>query len=539
MKRLPKVRSGLAQLRLFRSTVRLGVMGSTVLTILLWTLVCAFALDFWIRMGHLERSIVLLSVIVTLIWTISRYLLPAMKVHESDTALAVMVDGMHGMHSDLVAAIQFDDEGRIQYGSSQLREMVVEYTGQAAGDLNFLEGFSRKEMAQRMAVFIVTAVVCLAPAAYFSEHTAAFLNRLVLGNARYPTRTIIEDITGKDVVAEGHSVTFKVRARVRSGEMPESGEVRIKTVSTGLATTVKLIPDDKDSDVYVGTLNRVLDDLSYTIYLGDARTDPRDLKLVPLPKAKLDLRITAPPYARGKVPPRPKDGRQAVVLEGSTIVPVVTADKELESAVLTVDGDTREFNLDRRGKSFELDRRDSPLAKVTEMVSFEIMVTDTDHLSPESPIKATVRISTDLPPRAALAAFSRYVVPTAKPEIRYKVIDDYALDHINLHVSIIDADGKQTDRSELLARLKDHRNDYRGAYPLHLEKLKLQKGYQVAVSVEAVDYRGKFEGKSRRSEKWIFEISDEAGVREAMDRLIEQMDKKLDEVLRAQLEAGK
>ena len=48
MKRLPKVRQGLARLRLFRSTVRLGVMGSTVLSILLWALAVAFVLDYGI-----------------------------------------------------------------------------------------------------------------------------------------------------------------------------------------------------------------------------------------------------------------------------------------------------------------------------------------------------------------------------------------------------------------------------------------------------------------------------------------------------------
>ena len=38
---------------------------------------------------------------------------------------------------------------------------------------------------------------------------------------------------------------------------------------------------------------------------------------------------------------------------------------------------------------------------------------------------------------------------------------------------------------------------------------------------------------------WVFEVTDNAGVLEAMDQLTEQMDKKLDEIFRAQLEAGK
>ena len=70
MKRLPKVHAGLARLRLFRSTVRFGIMGSAVLSTLLWALVAAFALDFGIRMGYLERGIVLLALIGVAAWSV-------------------------------------------------------------------------------------------------------------------------------------------------------------------------------------------------------------------------------------------------------------------------------------------------------------------------------------------------------------------------------------------------------------------------------------------------------------------------------------
>ena len=42
-----------------------------------------------------------------------------------------------------------------------------------------------------------------------------------------------------------------------------------------------------------------------------------------------------------------------------------------------------------------------------------------------------------------------------------------------------------------------------------------------------------------RSVEWIFAVSDKAGVQEAVNRLSQQTDKKLDEILRAQVEAGR
>ena len=548
MKRLPKIRSGLARLRLFRSTVRLGVMGSTVLSILLWALAGAFGLDFWIHMDQLERIIVLLGVIGVAGWALVRYLAPALKVHESDTALAVMVDGVHGMHSDLVGAIQFDDDNRPQYGSGQLRDAVVTQTASAAGNMNFLEGFSRRELFSRLLVFVITLAICLSPAIVYSKYTGAFLKRMVLFETRYPTRTSIEIVSPlpDQLQAEGEPVTFVVHARHAAGpgQLPESGQVRIEAVGSGLATTVELNREGQKDDVtatYSGTLNRVLDDLEYTVYLGDAQSDTGYLKLVPRPRAELDMEVVTPEYARGKTPPKPKNRRQALVVEGSKVIPVVTCtNKEIVKGTITFEKSGKKFDLQRRGKSLVFDADTGPLAAVSEMVRFEIDVTDVNNQHPESPIKGVVRIAADLPPRAALMGYSRYVVPGATPELRYRAIDDYALNEITLHVAVVDADGKQVEQPpQSLAKPEGKKSDHTGTIKLKLVDMKLQKGYQVAVFIEATDYRGKFEGKSRRSEKWVFEITDNAGVLGAMERLTEQMDKKLEEILRAQLEAGK
>ncbi|MBL7221542.1 MAG: hypothetical protein ISS69_15630 [Phycisphaerae bacterium] len=572
MKRLPKIRAGLARLRLFRSTVRLGVMGSTVLSVLLWAMAIAFLLDFWIHMGQLERTIVLLGVIGTAVWAFVRFLVPALKVHETETALAVMVDGMHGMHSDIVGAIQFDDENRLQYGSKQLRDAVVEYTGQAAGELNFLEGFSRKELFNRMLVFVITAVICLVPAVVYSKYTGAFLKRMVLFEARYPTQTSIEIVspTPDHMQAEGEPVKFVVRARHVSGpsELPKSGTVEIEALTSGMATSIELKRRGQEGDdavLYSGTLNSVLDHISYTVYLGDTQSKTRQLKLVPRPRVELDMKIVTPKYVRGKTPPKPKNRRQAIVVEGSKIIPVITCDnKEIVSGTITFEKSASEkttsgnpptpYPLTRRGKTLVLDRAlldpsgkdktPNPLASVTEMVRFEIDVTDSNNQHPESPVKGVVHIAADLPPRAALMGYSRHVVPGATPALMFRTIDDYALDEITLHLAIMDADGQQTDLPvRSIAKPRDKEGNrvgtWGGSYTVDLGKMKLQKGYQVSAFIEAVDYRGDIEGKSRRSEKWVFEITDDVGVLEAMDRLTEQMDKKLDEILRAQLEAGK
>ena len=141
----------------------------------------------------------------------------------------------------------------------------------------------------------------------------------------------------------------------------------------------------------------------------------------------------------------------------------------------------------------------------------------------------------------ALGAHSRLVVPTATLELIFRAIDDYALSHLVLHQTILRSGGEeaQVEKSTVVARPTGHRANFTGTYKLELAGMNLQKGDQVAVAVEAFDFRGEgAEVKSRRSEKWVFDVTDQAGVLRGMGRLDEQMDKRLDEILRAQLEAG-
>jgi hypothetical protein len=181
------------------------------------------------------------------------------------------------------------------------------------------------------------------------------------------------------------------------------------------------------------------------------------------------------------------------------------------------------------------------------MVRFQIQVKDTDGLSLENPIKGTVHVSADLPPRVALAAYSRFVVPKAAPGLWFKAVDDYALHSLVLRLSVVRADGEEMPLAPIPPfEVPGQKNQYDGSYVIRVADLKakdgkpvkVEKGHQVVAIMEAVDYRGQ-PGKSRPSEKWVFEVTDQAGVLGAMDRLDEEMDKKLDDILRAQLEAGK
>ena len=71
-----------------------------------------------------------------------------------------------------------------------------------------------------------------------------------------------------------------------------------------------------------------------------------------------------------------------------------------------------------------------------------------------------------------------------------------------------------------------------------MQNLKLLKGDRLFVSFEVTDYRGKLSGRSMRREPIVLEVSDREGVLEALRELDSEIERKLDQIINAQLGIG-
>ncbi len=519
-------------------------------SVLLWVMIGAFVLDVTLHMGVFERVIVLGIFIALGIWSFKTYVLPALRVKEDPISIALMVERQQGIGTDLVAALQFSDAQRKQYGSDDLRQAVVDYTSEVSGQINYLEGFSREELIRRSTILCVTLLLAILPAVAFPDHAVVFLKRFGLGSAHYPTNTIIKKLDprgGKAVY--GQPVVFNVQV---DGERPADGQVHLRAKSTGLTTTVQLMPLKDDPSIYTGSLSRALDDLTYTIEVGDAYTDEASLELIPLPVVDLKLDIQTPSYAadRFQLP----EGRQRIALEGSRVVASLTADKPLDSATMTIDGQVYPMRL--AGEQWVLDETDparNPLARVMGTMRYELQVSRKVEgfekpLELERPISGVLQVRADQPPRVGAATVTRFVLPTASPRVQYKAIDDYALGKIVLHKHV-DRGGPPTP-GEVAPIGEDHVQtvliDIRGknretadTIKVALADLELKIGDRVTVTIEAFDFRGEnVAGKATRSERMVFQVTDRKGILDAQRELDAQMDKKLDQIINAQLGGG-
>jgi hypothetical protein len=540
MKRLGKLHDGLSRVRRYRTSARFGSAFAIFIAIALWFMFGAFLLDLAAHMGKVERAIILIGFIAIVVWAFRRYLLPALGTQEEEVALALMVERQQGVGSDLVAALQFSDTGRQQFGSSELREATVSNTDQMSGRLNYLEGFSREEMAKRIGILVLTVAIVLIPIIGYSGYALAFVDRFFLGSAHYPTDTMIAGVKPDGGRAPyGQPLEFKVRIDDESKLKPETGTIEITAIKSDLSTVLTISKDPEDPLLYVGRLERVLDDLEFVVYLGDAYTEPQIVEHIPLAVVNVDLKIETPAYAQGKFSDDMRVGRQQVALEGSRVVPIVScSNKKLEGATITIGG--TDYTMEADGDNFTLTGDDTPLSSVTGTLRYEVQVKDEDGLGLERKRTGTLQVRPDQPPRIATATYSQYVLPSAEPAIQFSAFDDFALQSISVRkmVEREDDSADDTEVTEVIQKLDGKTDKLANTVRIGLEDLNLRKGDRVSIIFEATDFRGGDEGKTTRGDRLVFQVTDRAGILAASRQIDAQMGKKLDQIIKAQLGIG-
>ncbi|NLF72772.1 MAG: hypothetical protein GX575_27365 [Candidatus Anammoximicrobium sp.] len=240
MTRLSTLHRHLAALRRSRVFGRWATAYSAVITAALWLLLAVFALDVAFQLDVAQRLLVMALGAAGLVWSFRRYAVPELGVQEDEIELALLVEKKHAIHSDLVAAIQFEQPQAAAWGSRQLEERVIESVSDLVGRLDVFEGLAQPKPRRRTVALFATVAVAAAVAVCFPGHTRAFLQRLCLASVHYPSDTVIERIAlnhqtvldrprhgtrpADAKCAEGYPLEFWVSC---SGTLPPGGRAQL------------------------------------------------------------------------------------------------------------------------------------------------------------------------------------------------------------------------------------------------------------------------------------------------------------------------
>jgi hypothetical protein len=566
---LASLRTRLQSLRRRRSIVRLGTAGSAWLLSGLGALIAAFLVDWLFEMNRPQRLVSLLLCLTAAAWAFKRFVGPALGVRESEVDMALWVERQHEVDSDLVAAIQFESAATGRWASPQLRTAVVDRVKQFSDGIDVFAGFSVRPLLRRISVLIVTLAVVLAAVANFPAHAAAFWNRFWLGAAEYPTRTIIEQVivNGRPVVPDrnsrvairevyGKPLVFEVGC---SGEIPATGSVRITDRTRRQHALVELSPTgpaafeeianaqaESNSTVrFGGELSRLADPVIFQIELGDARSAPVEVQVIPQPAVTIDLFPRPPDYAAPseRTPSDLSGRRRLAVLEGSRIdVHVRCTNKRLEWATLHIDDEThRLVSADDTGRNWTLSGGSTQFSDIRRSVRYEVRVEDEDGLGLEPPLRGVIQIKTDRPPRVAAGMITRLVLPTAAPRLSYGAVDDYGLSQLRVVLEVKRGDGRVEQHYREVAVIpaeQQPQTELRGEYAVDLASLNLNKDDEVRVSLEAFDYRGSSSPESRATEPIGLTVTDRAGILRELREADEQSAQQLDDIILRELGIG-
>jgi len=547
MKKLTRLHAALKGLRRRRRIVRLGTAFSALLVAALWVLAATFVVDWLFEMNRPQRVLALIACAVTVGWAFRKFSRPFMGRRETELDMALLIEKEQEIDSDLIAAIQFEHPEASKWGSRDLEEAVIDYVAEFGRELDVFKGLSYGRLARRCGLLCLTVLLLAGAAAIFPLHAKAFLSRLLLGSAHYPTRTTIEKIAvnGEDVgfpprelrIPFGRPVAFEVSC---VGQLPPKGTVSLTPAEGGEGTTVTL-DLRPGAATYAGALPRLLGPAEYSVRVGDAWTDPGSIAVVPLPVVELELKPLPPAYARGEESEVVEGARQISVIEGSRVdLRLTCSNKRLEKATVTIAGKVVPFQREDGG-SWSLDPRGTPLERVAEPVYYEVQVLDEDGLALESPLQGSIRIKVDKRPRVAAAMVTQHVLPSAKPVISYRATDDYGIARLVLQIQITQGGGASRTETRTVAEIppaSQPKTVADGRYAVDLRTLNLSKGDQITVTLEATDYRGTLEGKGATSDPMALHITDERGVLGAMMDSDERSARQLDAIIERQLGIG-
>jgi len=582
--RLARLRQDLERLRLKRLQIRHGTGWAGLVNALAVILAVAFLADWGLDMSRPQRLILLLLVIGAAVWAFRRFTLPLLRQHEDLLEVALMVERQQRIDSDLVAALQFEQPEALQWGSPQLEQAVVAQVAELSPRINVAEGLPLESLKRRVTGALLVVAVLAGGGVLYPDYMAAFLTRMLLGEARYPTRTrlLTVSVNGTATLEAGrktaalircpisHSVVFEVQA---DRFIPESGsgQVRITSQDGSVATEVPLVkseavtgliePDSSLRDasaaaagrlvavdhpvMFRGELPRLMDSVSFTVHLGDAISLPVVIEAIPLPVVEVTYEVTPPDYARHAHQPASDAGfqRQLAVVEGSSVTfRVKCINKNLAGAALWLGG--MEYRLcphETALNDWVLNPAGTPLAAVSKPLEYRLEVADEQGLSPDVPLRGTIKLRTDHPPRLAVSVRTRKVIPTAAPPVNWSVSDDFGLSRIALLVQVTREDGTVEEKEVEVARTRVEKPlgaSAGGTYRLELPPFRLTKGDEIKLTLTATDFRGGQEPKRSFSEPIILQVTDQQGILSGLLETDQESAKQLDAIIRRELGIG-
>lgn len=407
--------------------------------------VTQFLLDYWSRgMRRSMRAALLVAIIAYALWLLRKRLVLPLSRRIEDADVANLVERRYpGLASSLISAVRFarGEVGRSETNSPKLVESVVSEAATRVGAVDF--GAVLNPSRAKRSVGVIALVLAAGTAATLAAPDLTglwFARNVLLKNVDWPRRThLVVDVDGDELVgALGDDILIEATAQ---GVQPRVVEFNYKAASGKRGRETMVTIGSAGAYRYRYTMPAAQEDFEFYLVGGDDETEPIQVRLMERPHIQsTSMHIEPPAYARLE-PIELGDGQRAAqVLPGSTVVLKATTNKPVVRASLVGGGTTlaQAFGSEEPAAN--------PVEAVPTTTSLEVTVHPTETntyefalvgehgLENRKPVRFSIRVINDEPPRARvrLEGAGEMITADAVLPMAVEASDAYGLAELTL-----------------------------------------------------------------------------------------------------------
>jgi len=346
------------------------------------------------------------------------------------------------LHSRMISTLQFQGENGIgKEMSVNLVEGVLDQTFNQLPSIKMESVVDVTRLKRGLKYLAISILLIGAAGGIGHAYFGAFIQRLVMPSVKYPTKTQILDVEAPGVVPIETPFNIHIRA---GGRIPRVGHMEVRN-KEGFGSTIEFSLDKDSTDLFTVEILGLMEQVTYTIHLGDAQHGPISLTPTARPHMKaLTLDIVPPAYT-GEARKQLQTG-SARVIYGSTLTLRIEPTQPLRTLELISPDDSEDLPTMKRNDSGVWE---AALPATKSIVYNVSMVAETGLSNGKLP-RYRISVRPDRAPsiRITKPPLLSELAPVSKLPLVFEVTDDFQLDEVTILYEIMESSllGTETDK---------------------------------------------------------------------------------------------
>ena len=406
-------------------------------------LVVFFLVDWLTNMPYAVRLCAWVAALVYgIVWFIRKPLRTSRQPVDMQQIGLLIEQRFPELHSRMISTLQFQSEDGV--GKAMSVDLVEGVLDQTFHQLPNIKMDSIVDMAglKRGLKYLGISILLIGAAggighAYFG----AFIQRLVMPSAEYPTKTQIVEVNAPEVIPIDTPFSMHIRA---GGRIPRVGHVEVRN-EEGFTSNIELSLDKGANDLFTVEMPGLSEPATYTIYLGDAQHGPVSLTPVARPHIKtLTLEVVPPAYT-GEPREQLQTGSTRVIY-GSVLTLRIEPTQRLKTLELVSSDDSKELPTMTRTDNGAWE---TTLSAKNSLVYTVAMVAETGLSNATLPhYRITVRPDKAPVIRITKPSLVNELAAISKLPLAFEVTDDFQLGAVTIFYEILQSSllGEENDK---------------------------------------------------------------------------------------------